>query len=307
MGLALPPRDSCTNFQLLAQACAAEKRAHEAVVPGEYRNTKGVSELKASANKAIQRYSKLTARNLTNVPFSRLDSDERMLNWQNRSQEWVIAKNVNVNPAEEIRRARLREARSIPSSTQPSTDDDKSSQIAAFSKLMCPQTYLEFAARHSDKALATKEGISLEGVQEAITDAAHWVAARDMRSVMAVFLEFEHDRLRRNVHPSHKDFVIAINNRAKEHIKQCGIEKIDLSWSSCPCKVWGKSTAYKKRCRRHDICTLMHMLQATNDKWRAEKADEAEKLAEDARKLLRAPSEAGGRSEFPSKGLEVSV
>lgn len=297
MSVALPPADSCVNFQLLVQACAAEKRANEAVVPGEYWNNKGVSELKASANRAIKRYSKLTERNLSSVPFSRLDSDERMLNWQNRSQEWVIPKTVNVNPREEFRRARLREARSLSNSSQTSTDDGKSTQTTAYSKLMCPQTYLEFAARHSSEALATKEGISEKAVNEAITDAAHWVASRDGRSVMEVFLEFERKRLRHSIHSSHKDFVKVINDRARRHFQECGIRKIDLSRSSCPCKVWGKGTAHKRRCRKHNLCTLMHMLELQKAEWEAEQAQ----------KLLREPSEPDDSAELLTEDPEVSV
>lgn len=296
MGLALPPHDSSVNFQLLVQACAAEKRASEAVVPGEYRNTKGVSQLKGSANKAIGLYSGVTARALTNVPFSRLDSDERMLRWQNRSQEWVIPKTVIVNPFEEFRRSRLREARSARHSSHSSADHSTLSNATAYSKQMCPESYLDFAARHSDKALATKEGVSLEVVNEAIEDAAHYVAARDMRSVMAIFLEFERDRLRHNIHATHKDFVRIINHRARRHFRECGIEKIDLSRSSCPCTVWDKGRGHKRRCRKHDICALMHMQQLTKGKWEAEQAE----------KLLREPVKADDSPELPCEILEVS-
>lgn len=192
----------------------------------------------------------LTAQNLYSMPISTTGLTSRILSWLGESQGVFATQTVQTNANESADLL------------------DVSESNPRHSKEMCPDSYLDFAAKHDNLTLATKEGITLTSVKNAITDAAHYVASRERKPVISVLSDFEGDRLRNGIHRSHKDYVATLNLRAVAQFRACRVQKPDMSKTSVPCKLQVKGG--KTRCRRHAYCTLMQMENASKAAYEAE-------------------------------------
>ena len=192
----------------------------------------------------------LTVQNLCALPVSTMGLQSRIMSW-------------------------LGECLKVTATPTLQTNTEKSSKLLeipqprpAYSKELCPDSYLDFAAKLDNNALASKEGIALTSVTNAIEDAAHYVAARERKPVMSVYSDFEGDRMRNGVHRTHKEYVAALNRRANTQFRASGIKKPDMSRMSAPCKV--QKVGSKARCRRHAFCTLMQLEDAAKARYEAE-------------------------------------
>ena len=194
----------------------------------------------------------LTTQNLCTVPFSTTGLTSRIVSWLGESQAALAIQPLPANPDNDSKTVEV----PLPS--------------ARHSKEMCPQSYLDFAAKHNNEALASKEGITQTSVTSAIADAAHYVAAQDGRPVMSVYSDFENDRLRNDIHRSHRGYVTALNRRAAAHFRTCRITRPDMSKRSVPCKLQKSSCGRNRRCRSHAFCTLMQIEDASKAAYEAE-------------------------------------
>ena len=151
--------------------------------------------------------------------------------------------------------------------------NDTPTKVTLFSKEMHPEGYLDFTSKRNNKALASLEEISPDTVASRIVDAAHYVAARDHKPLMAVLSDLEKDRLKHGVHRSHKEYVAALNRRAAGRFKSSGVKRPSRSVA---CKV--RAGRQPPVCKKHAFCSLMHLEDSTKAAHDAEK--EAEKASE---------------------------
>lgn len=255
MSLAPPQLDLSLDLKMRLQAY---NLGHQSTgVPGESKHLKPISTSQGNTDIAqpfetasTPDVLPLNLDNLAYNPFRKMDQDERMLSWQSRAQGVVST---------------IISSTTLPTPSPPA-------EPLRYSKLLSPAEYLSFAAKHSDKMFASKEGISLKEVQVAITNAAHYKAAVDGISVLGVLLNFESGRLQHEVHRSYKDFATAINNRARLQLRTCGLTKPDMSKSCVPCKIRAPARGGKRACRKHAVCIVLDMLEVSQVNYQAEQS-----------------------------------
>ena len=139
-------------------------------------------------------------------------------------------------------------------------------KVTLFSKEMHSEGYLDFASKRDNRALASLEDVSPDTVASRIVDAAHYVAARDHKPLIAVLSDLEKDRLKHGVHRSHKAYVTALNRRAAGRFKSSGVKRPS---QSVACKV--RAGRQPPVCKKHAFCSLMHLEDSTKAAHDAEK------------------------------------
>ena len=210
----------------------------------------------------------LTINNLSTLPTWTMSELLAIESWLSKSQEVVLGTTKSAN---------FYIKRSSPSSysqAQAAVAENPSADFR-YSQLMHPMSYLDFAAKHNNSQLAEKECITTIGVSKAIDNAAHYIASRDGTPVISVFQDFEKSRLNNAVHTSHRQYVAAVNRRARSYYRACGISKPDLSKSGVPCKLQGPGIGYKSRCTNHPFCSIMKELDVAEAAWEAEEEEKA--------------------------------
>ena len=159
-----------------------------------------------------------------------------------------------------------------------SKTSQKAPKTPQFSKELCPDGYLDFAAKHDNWTLALKEELHSDDISKAIADAAHYVAARDKKPVFDVFAELERNRLKNGVHRDKNALKAALNRRATSQLRACGIAKPGPAAKSVACKI--PAARGVTRCKKHEYCRLMHLEEAAKATREAEaEASEAPDLA----------------------------